>query len=233
MLLWQYTEATKQPLTGELNSNHEIGATSFCTTLSWSLQCRKSMPEVCQSKSKKDLPYALYYSSEAILNQLGEVKDPSAPSLNQNAFSCQEQYNKYKTPNRLLFSSLSAHPHEALERGCSAAELSTIVMFPLLPETLTFTSLSTPALLRVRNTLVSNTHMWIKHSVIRPVLKQWVSQEPTNNCFPVNILCIASSVSWMLGLKWCWQREKQMGIHKFFRNSTPHDECLPWDHQDL
>lgn len=155
MLLWQYTEGIKQPLTGELNSNHEVGATSFCTTLMWSLQCRKSMPEVCQSKSKrvKDLPYALYYSSEAILNRLGEVKDPSAPSLNQNAFSCQEQYNKYKTPNRVLFSSLSAHPHKALERGCSAAELSTIVMLPLLPETATFTSLNIPALLRVRNTL--------------------------------------------------------------------------------
>lgn len=59
----------------------------------------------------------------------------------------------YKPPNGVLFSSLSAHPHENLERGCCTARLSMIAMFPFLLETLAFARLRQPAFLSMEHCL--------------------------------------------------------------------------------
>lgn len=55
----------------------------------------------------------------------------------------------YKPLNGVLFSPLSAHLHENLERGCCTAELSMIAVSPFLLETLAFAGLRQPAFLRV------------------------------------------------------------------------------------
>lgn len=63
----------------------------------------------------------------------------------------------YKPPNGVLFSSLSAHPHENLERGCCTAELSVITMSPFLLQTLAFARLRQPAFLTMEHCL-QHTH---------------------------------------------------------------------------
>lgn len=77
----------------------------------------------------------------------------------------------YKPPNGVLFSSLSAHPHENLERGCCTAELFTIAMSPFLLETLA----------RLRQPALQSMEHGLQHTHMNKAYHG--SQKPASNCF--------------------------------------------------